>query len=517
MSDFMTNLMDTVHETSPNVSVTENGAVGFSTSGKALTDLNYMLSSMRNMEKDEIWQRFVVAYNENPMLAVLWLFFARDCREGCGERRTFRIIFERFCRENPGAAEKLLPLLPFYGRWDDLTGVFFGDVPCAVRDAALTIIRKTLASDMDALRDGKPVSLLAKWLPSGNTSSPETRRKALRIISSMNLSPRRYRKVLSALRRRIDIAEAKMSAGEWSSIDYSAVPSRAAMVYRDAFARHDRERYDAFLSDVRSGASKINAGVLFPYDIVHAYQRNSRHRVDETLEEQWKALPNMVPANQSTLVVVDGSGSMCASVGNSGVTCLDVAYSLGIYFADKLSGPYYNRFITFSSQPQYVSFADGLTLRAKLDIMDHYADCTNTNIEKVFGLILETAVKHRLKQEDIPANILIITDGEFDSMTTMFDYYGAYEHHHADKALFDVIRNRWEAFGYQLPRLVFWNVCSRTGTIPLTTNDRGVALVSGFSPNIADMVMSGELDPYKCLVTKLMSDRYKPVQNALKE
>lgn len=411
----------------------------------------------------------------------------------------------------------MLHLIPFYGRWDDVVEVVFGNVPCKVRDEAIELLRMQIQSDILMANTEQPVSILSKWMPSGNASSKETRRRAEFLRNAFGWAPKQYRKNLAGLRKRIKVVEQKMSANEWDQIDYERVPSRAAMLYRDAFARHDEKRYDAFLSDVRSGASKINAGVLFPYDIVHAYQRNSRHRVDETLEEQWKALPNMVPANQSTLVVVDGSGSMCASVGNSGVTCLDVAYSLGIYFADKLSGPYYNRFITFSSQPQYVSFADGLTLRAKLDIMDHYADCTNTNIEKVFGLILETAVKHRLKQEDIPANILIITDGEFDSMTTMFDYYGAYEYHHADKALFDVIRNRWEAFGYQLPRLVFWNVCSRTGTIPLTTNDLGVALVSGFSPNIADMVMSGELDPYKCLVTKLMSDRYKPVQNALKE
>lgn len=411
----------------------------------------------------------------------------------------------------------MLHLIPFYGRWDDVVEVVFGNVPCKVRDEAIELLRMQIQSDILMANTEQPVSILSKWMPSGNTSSKETRRRAEFLRNAFGWAPKQYRKNLAGLRKRIKVVEQKMSANEWDQIDYERVPSRAAMLYRDAFARHDRERYDAFLSDVRSGASKINAGVLFPYDIVHAYQRNSRHRVDETLEEQWKALPNMVPANQSTLVVVDGSGSMCASVGNSGVTCLDVAYSLGIYFADKLSGPYYNRFITFSSQPQYVSFADGLTLRAKLDIMDHYADCTNTNIEKVFGLILETAVKHRLKQEDIPANILIVTDGEFDSMTCQYDYFGDHNHHYADKALFDAIRDRWEAFGYKLPRLVFWNVCSRTGTIPLTTNDRGVALVSGFSPNIADMVMSGELDPYKCLVTKLMSDRYKPVQNALKE
>ena len=519
MSDFVSALKNEADQALPNVSVTENGAIGYKTTGKSLVDLNFMLSSMRNMSEDRIWTAFLTAYNENPSLAILWLFFARDIREGCGERRTFRVIFERFCRENPKTAEKLLPLIPFYGRWDDVVEVVFGDVPCEVRNAAALLLLKQVRSDIHSYNMNESVSLLGKWLPSINTSSKESRRRAEFLRCAFSWTPKQYRKNLAALRRKIKVVERQMSANQWSDIDYQGVPSRAAMNYRDAFARHDEDRYNKYLLSVFEGKSKIHSGALFPYDIVHQYFKDGWiHGVDATLEEQWKALPNKVPENGSTLVVVDGSGSMGSSVGNTSVSCHDVARSLGIYFAEKLTGPYYNSFITFSANPRFVHFADGLTLNAKLKIMDNYDECSNTNIEKTFDLILDTAVKNNLKQEELPANVLIISDMEFDSATYRGGWYwNMPDCGKVDKALFDTIADRFAAHGYKLPRLVFWNVCSRTGAIPLATNDLGVALVSGFSPNIADMVMSGELDPYKCLVNKLKSGRYSQVEEALKE
>ena len=520
MSNFVSALKKQADDLQPNVSLTENGAVGYKTTGKKLLDLNFMLSSMRNMDENQIWSHFLSAYNENPTLALVWLFFARDCRHGCGERRTFRVIFNRFCRENDRVAVRLLPLLPFYGRWDDLINIFCEDVPCDVREGVYRIVSDQLDHDRDNARAGKPISLMAKWMPSTVTSSRETRKRAERIRTALGMSPKEYRKTFSCLRRYLNVTEQKMSAQEWGRIDYESVPSRAAMNYRDAFERHDFERYEAFLNDVKSGKAKINASTLYPYDIVHAYYGSwELDDENDTLEAQWKALPDVVPDNQSTLVVVDGSGSMGARVGNSNVSCHDVANSLGIYFAERLKGPYYNKFITFSSRPQFVGFSDGLSLNAKLRIMQDYDDCSNTDLEKVFDMILHTAVANHIPQEEIPANILIVSDMEFDEATYRggYGYLSDFPRGSVDKSLFDMIRERWENAGYKLPRLVFWNVCSRTGTIPVAVNELGVALVSGFSPNIADMVMSGNLDPYECLVEKLMSERYQPVIDALKE
>ena len=513
MAEFMNQLATEAKSMDPNLAVTENGAVGYRTTGKSIVDLNFAASSMRNMTDDEIWFRFLAVYNENRFLAMIWLFFARDPRGGMGERRIFRVIFTRMCYENSDLAFKLLPLIPEYGRWDDLVMLMGAEISLDVRREVKRIISGQLEQDLKNMSAKKPISLLAKWMPSLNTSSKPSRRLAEEIRKALGYSHQQYRRTLFSLRNYLKVVEKSMSSKEWDQIDYSAVPSRASMIYRDAFARHDAHRYAEYLSNVKSGEEKINAGVLFPYDIVRAYMATDDYGweegtkpYNETLEQQWKALPYCVPDGQSTLVVVDGSGSMSTRVGKTNTTCHDVARSLGIYFAEKLTGPYKDTFITFSSSPRVITLNPALSLKSKIDILIKEDECSNTNLKATFDLILNTAVKNHLKQSDLPANILIVSDGEFDGMT-----YGNGD----KKRLFERITEEYEEAGYKLPRLVFWNVCSRTGTIPVIENDYGVALVSGFSPTIADMVMSSRLDPAECLMDKLMSDRYKPVREAM--
>ena len=310
-----------------------------------------------------------------------------------------------------------------------------------------------------------------------------------------------------------------MSAKQWNEIKYEAVPSRANLIYNKAFLRNDEERRRAFLESLAKGETKINAGTLFPHEIVSKYGNsvwNSINPYNETLEQLWKALPDTVNGNGNTIVVADGSGSMTCDVGpHSSVTALDVANALAIYFAEHSSGQFKDKYITFSGRPQLVDFSKAKNLREKLLIAKQHNEMANTNIEAVFNLILTTAVNNRMRQEDMPQNILIISDMEFDSCATCSSQSDYWSRKRPDSRLFDVIRQKYEAAGYKLPRLVFWNVNSRTGTIPVKENDLGVALVSGFSQNVASMVMSGKLDPYECLMETLNSERYQPVQKAL--
>lgn len=514
-NDFIEKVQKTLEQANPNVSITENGAVGLKTTGKALLDLNFKLSSMRNMDANDIWLEFLKAYNEDPALAVVWLFFARDVRQGCGERRTFRIIMNRLARENPNLVSRLVSLIPEYGRWDDLLEIIVGDAPHPVQAEAFWTFRNQMSEDICNANSGKPVSLLAKWVYSNVTSSRETRQKAEILREKLGFTPKQYRKIFSGLRKHINVLEQKMSAQEWGEINYETVPSKAGMQYREAFSRHDKDRYENYLSYVKEGKAKMNAGVIFPYEIVHAYMDGNAwddetKPYDETLELKWKNLPNGVENDNGTLVVVDGSGSMVSRIGNTDVTCHDVARSLGIYFAERLTSAFKNSFITFSANPKVVRFNGVDTLKSKLDILIDEDDCSNTNIERTFDLILKTAVDNHMKQEEMPANILIVSDMEFDATTRSYDWATGYSSEF-NQTLFDEIGERWNAAGYKLPRLVFWNVCSRTGTIPVSENEMGVALVSGFSPMIADMVMSGELDPYKVLVNKLHDPRYDNV------
>ena len=361
------------------------------------------------------------------------------------------------------------------------------------------------------------ISLLAKWMKSENASSDETKRYAKILRDGLNLSPREYRKMLSNMRKYIDVVERKMSAKQWGEIDYEAVPSRANLIYNDAFLRNDEERRREYLGKLEKGEAKINAGVLFPHDIVHKY---SRYGTDAALEGMWKALPDTVKGCGNTIVVADGSGSMQIRVGNTDVSALEVANSLAIYFAEHSSGEFKDKYITFSERPQLVDFSKAKNLREKLNIARQYNEVANTNIEAVFDLILSTAIKNHMHQEDIPANILIISDMEFDSCATTntVSRNGWYSSCVRPTAtLFETIEQKYRAAGYKIPRLVFWNVNSRTGTIPVKENDLGVALVSGFSVNIAKMVMSGKTDPYECLLEALNVERYQPIEDAIKD
>lgn len=350
------------------------------------------------------------------------------------------------------------------------------------------------------------ISLLAKWAKSENSSSSETKRQAKIIREGLGMTSRNYRKMLSQMRKYIDVVERKMSAKEWSAINYETVPSRANLIYNNAFLRNDEERRREYLGKLEKGEVKINAGTLYPHDIVHKYGRS--YGVDATLEGLWKALPDTVKGCGNTIVVADGSGSMTCNVGgNTGVTALDVANALAIYFAERSSGEFKDKYITFSHRPQLVDFSNAKTLRDKLRIALSHSEIADTNIEATFDLILRTAVNNKMSQEDMPKNILIISDMEFNSAC-----YGR-----PNETLFTTIAGKYAAHGYKLPRLVFWNVNSRTGTIPVKENDLGVALVSGFSVNIVNMVMSNKLDPYECLLDMLNTERYQPIEDAVKD
>lgn len=463
---------------------------------------------------DYVVQKFSRAFYEDKLLATKWLFFAGDVRGGMGERRLFRLCMYALAGSEPKLVKALLPLIPEYTRWDNLVILLNTDL----RDDVAQIIKTQLDADIQNKSQGKQVSLLAKWLPSMNATSAETRALAKLLITKLGMTAKQYRQTLSGLRKYIGVTEVKMSAGAWQDIAYDKVPSKANLLYGQAFLKHDEKRRNKYLEALQRGETKINASTLFPHDVVHKYSNGWRlARYDETTEQLWKALPDYVQGNDTTLCVADGSGSMSASVGKTNVTALEVANALAIYFAERCKGQFKDTYITFSENPQIVSFANCKSLHDKLGVALSHDEVANTNIEAVFDLILTTAVKYKMKQSELPANVLILSDMEFDTCAIDNECVKTNNYRRMlDNRLFEVIGARYAEHGYKLPRLIFWNICSRTLTVPLTTNKLGVALVSGFSPAVLTMVLSGDLDPYKCLIDQLNTPRYDEVEKAFK-
>ncbi|MGI5895869.1 MAG: DUF2828 family protein [Oscillospiraceae bacterium] len=474
-----------------NKTFTENNAVTYASTCSDCLDLFAAIGALRRESDEEIISRFVKAYAEAPDLAMKILFFARDVRGGLGERRVFRVILAWLAANEPASVRKNVEVIAEYGRFDDLLAL----MGTSCEKDALACIKKQLAADVEALKNDGDVSLLAKWLPSVNASNTETVHNGKRIARALGMDDAAYRKMLVKLRAHIRIIENHLREKDYT-FDYGKQPSRAMFKYRKAFLRNDGERYRAFMDKVSSGEAKLHTGTLTPYDIVTPFFNNYVTEAERSsIDATWNAQKDFT-GNENALVVVDGSGSM---YGGCSPLPAAVALSLGIYFAERNTGAFKNHFITFSMNPQLVEIK-GRDILEKVRYCHEYNECANTDIQKVFELILSAAVKNKVPQSKLPKTLYIISDMEFDDCAEG-----------AEATNFEYAKSIFAARGYELPRVVFWNVASRNRQQPVTKNEQGVALVSGCTPRIFSMLQSGTLSPYAYMMGILGSERYRHI------
>ena len=456
--------------------LTENGAFAYNSTAQGdLLDLFSQIGALRPRTEREIERKFTAAFKEDKLLATKMMFYAGDIREGgLGERRTFRICLHWMAENHPEIVVKNIQLIPFYNRFDSL----FTLVGTECESVMWELIAETLTKDVKAMKASTrskhvPVSLLAKWMPSENTSSAKTRALAAKAMRALKLSPRTYRRMLSALRKHIGITERLMSAGEWGLIDYAKVPSYAMHNYGSAFAKHDHERFDAYLKSVNTGEVKINASVLYPYDLVEKYM-NAREagtyygdcfvarNENAVVEAQWKAMPNYLTKPVNAVVMADVSSSMRGR---------PMATSIGLatYFAQHNTGHYHNQYLTFTSEPKFINIKEGASL---LECVQQVAEAGvgySTNLEKAFMAILNTATFHRVPKNQMPKALVVISDMEIDKYMRPGRHWN----------FLDVMRHRFKAAGYELPKIVMWNVNARKDTVLSQSED--VIFISGQS------------------------------------
>lgn len=478
---------------------TENGAKAYKSSGSDVLDLFSCIGAIRHLKDLEIQNRFYRAWAEDRDLTMKLLFYARDIRGGLGERRVFRTILRSLADQEPESVKRNIELIPFYGRYDDLLEL----LETSVEKEVLDFIRQELEKDTAALAAGKPVSLLAKWLPSVNASSEETRKRASRVARGIGMSDKQYRHTLSALRASEHILENNLRLSDYN-FDYSGQPSRAMLKYRMAFLRNDRERYTSFLRDVNTGKASLHTSGLMPYELVSRVRTGPLDSAErKIMDVTWNALEDYTEG-RNALAVVDVSNSMTwITAGIDGPRPIDVAVSLGLYFAERNKGAFRNYFISFSEVPNLIE------VKGK-DLADKVRYCmtapwnNNTNIQAVFELILNTALKNSLPQSELPETLYIISDMEFDSCTC-----------DADLSSFEYAKGLFEAHGYQLPQVIFWNVQSRNKWVPVRMNEQGVAMISGCSSRIFSLVAKARLDildPLDFMISVLGSERYAPIR-----
>ena len=493
---------------------TENGAVAKKSTMSKLYDLFALGGSYRSRTESDCIVLFKSAYQENPAYALKCLWYLRDILEGQGERRFFRVCLKWLATYDKQAVLRNLETIARdgFGRWDDLFVLF--DTPC--EDAVMKLIENQLVNDLKAYQAGAAVSLLGKWIPSENSSSAKTKHNARRIIAALHVTPREYRKTLSALRERIHVVERLMSQNRWDEIDFSHLPSRAGLIYRKAFERRDmiQQKYREFAKDT---STKVNAGKLYPYDVVREAQKvmhcdsywnyGSREpRLDDTqrlmVNKYWDNLKDYFNgATLNAMVVCDTSSSMLSGASNT-ATPMQVAVSLAMYAAEHANGPFKNHYISFSRNARLVEVY-GADFCDKVSRIIRSNVCENTNLESVFNLVLDTAMQYRLPRNAMPKTLVVVSDMEVDHAAGIAN---------RKETFMESMRRKWaQKCGnrYEFPDVVFWNVSARNDTF-LDDPKSGITFVSGCSPVLFEQIMSGKTS-IDLMLDKLNAPRYKDI------
>lgn len=462
---------------------TTNGMTTNSSTLNECVNLFFSIGAMRGKNKENVISLFSKAFAEDPRTAMRILFWSRDVREGAGERQIFRDVMSYLVTNHPQAVKANLDLIPEYGRWDDVHGLFGTELE---GDAISLLVQ--------GLKDAN--GLTAKWMPRKGEVFNKVR-KALKV------TPKELRQLVVSLSNTV---EQKMCSNRWDEIEYPKTPSLAMSRYNKAFGRNDRERFTEFIQSLKRGEVKVNAGALYPYDIT----KNLRFGGNQDLaNEQWDALPNwMEGSDELILPMVDVSGSMGVSVGgNANLTCMEVAISLGMYISERNEGAFKDMFMTFSSNPQIQKLLGPLSDRYRQLARADWG--MSTNLEAAFKTILNQAVRFNIPQDEMPSKVLILSDMEFNQATGG-GWRGESDWNPSAMAMIDEM---FTNAGYTRPGIIFWNLKSNGGNFPARFDETGTALVSGFSPSVMKAVISNpdSLTPINIMNETVNSERYEPV------
>lgn len=475
---------------------TENGAEAYNSTLNACLDLFGTIGALRERPQREVNELFDEAYKENPLFATKILFYARDIREGCGERKVFRNLVKYIADKHPEALLNNISLFGEYGRFDDLYSL----IGTKLENEMWMFMGNQLKDDYinyvhsDLYKKVYPVSLLAKWIKTPDASSQKTKELGLLTARKLGYDYITFKRMLKELRKHIGIVEALMSTNQWDKIDYSTVPSNAMAKYRNAFYRHDEDRFGEFVNKAVSGEVKINSSTLYPYDIVEKILYKNEDSA--VLEAQWQQLPNYVEEGTNAIVIADVSGSMYGRP-------MATSIGLAMYFAERNTGAYHNLFMNFAGNPRVIKIK-GDTLYQKIAYIEKSDWGMNTNLENAFKKVLDIAINNNVPPEDMVKSIIVISDMEIDEAVSGAKYN--------NWSFYDNMYAMYKDAGYEIPNVVFWNVDSRNNIFHADSTRKGVQLCSGSSINTFKQLMGCiGITPVEMMENVINSERYSKI------
>lgn len=512
----MSNFINQFNKVS-SLSTTEKGAISYKTSNlnNNLVAALYTISQYRDIQNAHRFEsivHFQHALTDNNLhdYCIRFALMVRDIECGAGERGLGRELLKNIFDSVELSEAQIGSIInklvdENVGRWDDVIYLAENCDKPLVRNILNNRIVDQLKSDIGASTDER-ISLLGKWMPSINAGK-QSRVLAIKWANKLKMTYSQYRKTLVRLRNKIDIVESKITSNRYDQINYSAVPSLAFSRYINTFRKHDRSRFKAFIQQVQQNHAKINTSTNSVAELVNLYSNNRYNQeVNDIINTMWNNW-NVQQFNRNVLPICDVSGSM---VGNKvgKLSCLDVSVGLSIYASQANKGIFHNKIIAFSRHSDVVSLSDQQSFTDKIKQITAYSGF-NTNLELVLENVLQIAIRGKCTADEIPT-LVFFSDMEYDeAFVRNFKHCGTVNFKSNEmEALFDQMSERYRSYGYELPKLVFWNIDNRSATIPKIENDRGLILVSGYSENLVSMIFSDQMDPWNTLKEQLDNPRY---------
>lgn len=496
----------------------ENGEIGYKSTLHDLLDYFSRVGNMRYDSQLNIEHLFNKAYSQDNELAMRALFYTRDIKQGLGEKRVSEILFKNLIKTNENLFIAIVPLIPVYGSFNDLRKLA-GDknVKGKSLEAILSEMKKYLELDWENLQKGESISLAAKWMPTVGNKSEKHKIALKRFLQYAQMSEKEYRKSISALRKELNLVETLLTEGKTSEINYSHVPSQAFKKYTKAFFRNDENRFKEFLEAANKGEVKVNAGTIQAQQLVVPYIKSicnywgdTRLTLDKAIEAQWKNLPKL-NSKIKALPMVDVSGSMSG-------TPMEVAISLGLYLAENNDGTFKDHILSFTDEPHLIHVPAKQSLMTRITSLFKEGVGYSTDLEKAFNLVLDTAVKLNLPQNELPEMIIVFTDGQMNSMCRDLKVNGN------NASFFNKMKKRFEDKGYVMPHLVWWNIAKNSDNVlPVVKDDENTSLISGYSQTLFKYIFELDIEniasftPENLMLNVLKSERYDEVGEKIKQ
>lgn len=487
----------------------ENGAVELESTSNANIDLFFKLvRDLPTHTLESLMGRVLTCGNKEDIIDLFVLAFqTRHCRGGKGEKKLFYNMILNLYDKYPEVICDLIEHVPFYGYYKDylLLCELIVDNPKydLLFDRIISVYAEQLKTD--------PYSV--KFAPRYNKHFAKNNNNRIfrtlvnKLFPKTHNSFEKYRKMVSEGNKKINTTEILMCDKRYSEIDFSHVSSVCLNKFRKAFL-NESIKEPLLHNDIATGnrypddddrvlcrqhllektqSKDIHGKQVMPHILVEQIINRLLTWSEEKLFNiQWEKIKedvlNQINSNNNSnkkmnlgklVPLSDVSDSM------NGIP-MQVSIALGLLISEINHEAFRNRVLTFNTVPKWHNLSSCKTFCEKVISLKSSPWGGSTNFMKAIENILEVAVLNKLSNDEIP-DLIVFSDMQFNEADSKFLTH------------YEIIKKKFNNAGYTtIPKIIFWNLRGNTNGFPVDSKCENVQLLSGFSPSLFKLILTGE-------------------------